>query len=88
MAVATHHFTERKRAILRDSGVPTLVVLPLHDKMIRPCESRYLHETVMRGRSTYLVLDGGHMINHEKAHQFNEAIRRLIAEYRQRQNNI
>jgi pimeloyl-ACP methyl ester carboxylesterase len=82
MAVATHHLTERKQAILRNSGVPTLVLLPLHDKMIRSSASHHLHEYVMRGRSTFVELDGGHMINHEKAHQFNHAIRDLIAEYK------
>ena len=72
-AVLTHHVTDEKMSLIRDSGLPILAIVSTEDKLIHPTASINLANSL---RCPFSYLPGGHMSHIEHPDVF---ISQLVA---------
>jgi len=72
MAVASHHVSKSRLCQIRDSGIPTLVVVGERDQLVRPSNSYYLARVL--DAPLFVFENGGHGLIHQYPQEFNHLL--------------
>ncbi|PRP84561.1 hypothetical protein PROFUN_05896 [Planoprotostelium fungivorum] len=72
-AVTTHRTTDEELIVMRDSGVPIMIMTGDEDYLVDPQNSEEMN-TVLRPVQYIVMKATGHGINAEKSKEFNEAM--------------